>query len=153
MQKAWLMNMNQFGLFKCRRHAGERQSNAGREAKPTLTQQVNEFKSHLWKNFICICYQIPFVSANRLHLYLQWMIVHPGPVSQYTAEKKDHSGLNLSRARRYLLLVAGYLSLDNTPEIGTGEESVVCINMFHNSNTLQNHESKFLACIFKGISL
>ena len=97
--------MNQFGLFKCRRHAGERQSNAGREAKPTLTQQVNEFKSHLWKNFICICYQIPFVSANRLHLYLQWMIVHPGPVSQYTAEKKDHSGLNLSRARRYLLLL------------------------------------------------
>ena len=44
------------------------------------------------------------------------MIVHPGPVSQYTAEKKDHSGLNLSRARRYLLLVAGYLSLDNTRE-------------------------------------
>ena len=69
---------------------------------------VKEFHLYLLPNSICICQPIAFV--------LQWMIVHPGPVSQYTAEKKDHSGLNLSRARRYLLLVAGYLSLDNTRE-------------------------------------
>ena len=69
---------------------------------------VKEFHLYLLPNSICICQPIAFVFAMDDSSSRACITVH--------AEKKDHSGLNLSRARRYLLLVAGYLSLDNTRE-------------------------------------